>query len=73
MSKNHARVLRSRNLHDDVMLVLVLQVISGHQLPFRSEGSVRGRRELSVQVRVCGVDADVQHARTKSVRNNGEI
>ena len=45
--------------------------MSGYQIPFNSEKSVKSDRSLSVQIRVTGVDADVQKEKTKSVKNNG--
>jgi len=48
-----------------------VQVISGFQLPYKSEKLLKTDRALSVQVRLTGVDDDVQCDRTKTVKNNG--
>ena len=46
-------------------------MISGFQLPYKSEKQLKADRVLSVQVRVGGVDDDVQSDRTRIVKNNG--
>jgi len=46
-------------------------VISGYQLPYKSEKLLKTERALSVQIRVTGVDEDIQCDRTKTVKNNG--
>jgi len=48
-----------------------VQVISGFQLPYKSEKVLKTERALSVQVRVMGIDDDIQTDRTKVVKNNG--
>ena len=50
----------------------MVQVICGYQLPYKSEKMLKGERSLSVQVRVIGVDDDVQSDRTRVVKNNGQ-
>ena len=47
------------------------QIISGHQLPYKSDSNVKNKRDVSVQIRIAGVEADVQRERTKTIKNNG--
>ena len=49
------------------------QIISGHQLPYKSESSLKSERNLYVQVRLSGVDKDNQKEKTKNVKNNGKM
>ena len=46
-------------------------MISGYQLPYKSEKLLKTERALSVQVRLTGIDDDAQCDRTKTVKNNG--
>ena len=46
-------------------------MISGYQIPYKSEKLIKTERPLSVQVRVTGVEEDIQCDRTKTVKNNG--
>ena len=52
-------------------VLCLCQVISGHQLPYKSDSSVKKERELSIHIRVAGVEADTFKAKTKAVKNNG--
>jgi len=46
--------------------------VSGHQIPYKLEKTMRSERSLLVQVRVSGVETDNQMLRTKTVKNNGK-
>lgn len=50
---------------------LAIQIISGHQLPYKSESSLKSERNLYVQVRISGVEKDNHKEKTKNVKNNG--
>jgi hypothetical protein len=55
----------------EVQKVVTVKVISGHQLPFSNEKSLKTDRTLYVQLRVSGVEEDNAKERTKAVKNNG--
>jgi len=63
----------TRNTGDRDWQVCLVQVISGFQLPYKSEKVLKAERALSVQVRVIGIDDDIQSDRTKLVKNNGQL
>jgi hypothetical protein len=50
-----------------------VQVIGAHQVPYKNEKILKSERQLTVQIRIHGVDNDIQLSRTKSVKNSGKI
>jgi len=54
-----------------LIIVTCMQVISAYQVPYKNEKSLKSERSLTVQVKIVGVEADVQCSRTKTVKNNG--
>ena len=60
------------SMHRKVYGISHLKVISGHQLPYKSESNVKKERDVSVQVRIAGVEVDTQRDRTKTIKNNGK-
>ena len=50
-----------------------MKVISGNQIPYKSESNIRKDRELHVLVRVAGVEADNQKEKSKTVKSNGTV
>lgn len=50
---------------------LMIRVISGLQLPYKTEEKTKSERNLHVQIKIAGVDADNKKEKTKSMKNNG--